>query len=123
MYDKKYPFVDMAIGDKVVVPKDQYHNARASTDYYWRKHNMKFSWEKTPHGNYHCTRIEPNDRHQQLSPYSAQFKALKVGERLVVSAKEYGKAQPLGAYYSRRLGITLSWRCWPDGRHACTRVK
>lgn len=121
--DEKYPFVNMNVGETVLVPKEQYVNARASADYYWRKYQMKFSWARTEHGHYRCTRIEPIARPRKPSPYARKFWLLKVGDRFTVPSEDYAKAQPLGAYYAKQLGITLSWRCWPDGRHACTRIK
>jgi hypothetical protein len=123
MTESKYPFSEMEINDSVLVPKEAYKNARANTDYQWRQHGKQFSWQKTHHGNYLCMRVERIRRTLAPSLFSDRFKALKVGDHFVVSAKDYAKAQPLGAYYSKQLGITLSWRRWPDGRHACTRLK
>jgi hypothetical protein len=121
--EHKYPFVNMNIGETVLVPKEQYANARASADYYWRKRWMKFSWVRTEHGNYRCTRIEPTRGPRKPNPYANKFRTLDVSEHFVVSDKEYAKAQPLSAYYARHLGRVFSWRRWPDGRHACTRLK
>lgn len=121
--DYKYPFADMEIGDAVIVPKDQYTNARASSDYYWRRHQMKFSWARMITGQYQCTRIEPTKRGRVPNPVAAQFKAMKVGDSFTVSEQAYTRAQSLGSYYAARLKIVLRWRCWPSGRHECTRLK